>query len=349
MRLRTVSPNQPGWTRRRAGRGFVYLDETGLRLADLDVQRCRGLVIPPAWREVWICPYENGHIQVTGTDDAGRRQYLYHPEWRRKQDEAKHDRVLIFARQLPRARVRVAGDMQLPGMPRDKALATAFRLLDLGLFRVGSEEYAEDNDSYGLATLRKAHVRIHRGRAMFEFMAKSGQEQLVTVTDDAVRGAVETLRRRRDGSQELLAWRDRIGWHDISSADINGYLKSVLGGEVSAKDFRTWHGTVLAAVALAVSTHASETPSARKRAIARAMREVGDYLGNTPAVARASYVDPRVIDLYEDGITIEPTLRRLGEGVDAGSPATHGLVEQAVLRMLRRAPLAKSRARRRRT
>jgi DNA topoisomerase I len=348
MRLRTASPNQPGWTRRRAGRGFVYVDQTGVRLTDIDVQRCRSLVIPPAWREVWICPYENGHIQVTGTDDAGRRQYLYHLEWRRKQDEAKHDRVLTFARRLPAARERVADDIQLPGMPRDKALATAFRLLDLGLFRVGGESYAEENDSYGLATLRKDHVRVQGGRVLFEFMAKSGQEQLVTVADDVVRAAVETLRRRRNGSEELLAWRDRAGWNDISSADINDYLKSVLGGEVSAKDFRTWHATVLAAVALAVSTHASDTPTARKRAIARAMREVGDYLGNTPAVARASYVDPRVIDLYEDGITIEPTLRRLGEGVDAGSPATHGLVEQAVLRMLRRAPLARSRARRRR-
>jgi DNA topoisomerase IB len=318
----------------------VYVDQTGVRLTDIDVQRCRSLVIPPAWREVWICPYENGHIQVTGTDDAGRRQYLYHLEWRRKQDEAKHDRVLTFARRLPAARERVADDIQLPGMPRDKALATAFRLLDLGLFRVGGESYAEENDSYGLATLRKDHVRVQGGRVLFEFMAKSGQEQLVTVVDDVVRAAVETLRRRRDGSEELLAWRDRAGWNDISSADINDYLKSVLGGEVSAKDFRTWHATVLAAVALAVSTHASDTPTARKRAIARAMREVGDYLGNTPAVARASYVDPRVIDLYEDGITIEPTLRRLGEGVDAGSPATHGVVEQAVLRMLRRAPLA---------
>jgi DNA topoisomerase I len=346
MRLRTASPNQPGWTRRRAGRGFVYVDADGLRLGDIDIQRCRELVIPPAWREVWICPYENGHIQATGTDDAGRRQYLYHPEWRRKRDEAKHDRVLILARRLPKARSRVAGDLRLPGMPRDKALATAFRLLDLGLFRVGGEAYAEENDSYGLATMRKDHVRMHGGRVMFEFMAKSGQEQVVSVADDAVRAAVETMRRRRDVSEELLAWRDRAGWHDISSGDINAYLKEMIGSDVSAKDFRTWHATVLAAVALAVSTHAAETPAARKRAIARAMREVGDYLGNSPAVARASYVDPRVIDLFEDGITIEPTLRRIGEGVDDGSPATHGLVERAVLRLLRRAPLAKARARR---
>jgi DNA topoisomerase-1 len=346
MRLRTVSPNQSGWTRRRAGRGFVYVDADGLRLCDLDIQRCRELVIPPAWREVWICQYANGHIQATGTDDAGRRQYLYHPEWRRKRDEAKHDRVLILARRLPKARSRVASDLQLPGMPRDKALATAFRLLDLGLFRVGGEEYAEENDSYGLATLRKDHVRMQGGRVMFEFMAKSGQEQLVSVPDDSVRAAVQTLRRRRDVSEELLAWRDRAGWHDISSGDINAYLKEVIGSDVSAKDFRTWHATVLAAVALAVSTHAADTPAARKRAIARAMREVGDYLGNSPAVARASYVDPRVIDLFEDGITIEPTLRRIGEGVDDGSPATHGLAEQAVLRLLRRAPLAKARARR---
>jgi DNA topoisomerase-1 len=348
MRLRTVSPNQPGWTRRRAGRGFVYVDESGARLGGVAIQRCRELVIPPAWREVWICPYDNGHIQAIGTDDAGRRQYLYHPEWRRKQDEAKHDRVLILAQRLPRARNRVAADMELRGMPRDKALATAFRLLDLGLFRVGGEAYAEDNDSYGLATLRREHVRRSGGRVMFEFMAKSGQEQLITVADDAVRAAVETLRRRRDGSGELLAWRDRAGWHDISSSDINAYLKDVIGSEVSAKDFRTWHATVLAAVGLAVSTHAAETSTARKRAIARVMREVGDYLGNSPAVARASYVDPRVIDLFEDGITIEPTLRRIGEDAGDGSPATHGVVERAVLRLLRRPPLAQTRASRRR-
>ena len=343
-RLRTVSPNQPGWKRRRAGRGFAYVDESGLRLADESTERCRKLVIPPAWKEVWICPYKNGHIQAVGTDDAGRRQYIYHPQWRIERDQAKHDRVLVVARELPLARQRVALDLRLPGAPRDKALATAFRLLDLGFFRVGGETYAEENGSYGLATMRREHVRVRDGRLEFEFDAKSGKEQQVVIADNDVRAAIETMRRRRGGGEELLAWKGSDGWHDVSSDDINGYLKEVIGGEVSAKDFRTWHATVLAAVALAVSTRAAETPTARKRAIARAMQEVADYLGNTPSVARASYVDSRVIDLFEDGSTIEPALTKLGEGVDDGSPATHGAVEAAVLRLLGDAQSASERA-----
>ncbi len=347
-RLRTVSPNQPGWRRRRAGRGFVYVDETGQRLAEEGTERCRSLVIPPAWNEVWICPYDNGHIQAVGTDAAGRRQYIYHPQWRIKRDQAKHDRVLVVARELPLARQRVAEHLRLPGAPREKALATAFRLLDLGFFRVGGETYAEENGSYGLATLRREHVHVRGGRLEFQFDAKSGKEQHVVIADEDVRAAIETMRRRRGGGEELLAWKGADGWHDVSSDDINGYLKEVIGGEVSAKDFRTWHATVLAAVALAVSTHAAETPSARKRAIARAMSEVADYLGNTPAVARASYVDSRVVDLFEDGLTIERALTSLGDDVDEGSPATHGAIEAAVLALLSDSQSADDRASRRR-
>ena len=347
-RLRTVSPNQPGWTRRRHGRGFNYADESGARLGDADIERCRRLVIPPAWREVWICPYPNGHIQAVGTDEAGRRQYLYHPEWRRKRDQAKHDRVLEVAERLPQARERVGEHLRLDGMPRDKALATAFRLLDLGFFRIGGESYAEQNNSYGLATIAKRHVRIEGNQVVFDYVAKSGKERLVAVADEDVRSAVEMLRRRRGGGPELLAFKDDGRWRDVSSAEINEYVKDVVGGEVSAKDFRTWHATVLAAVALAVSTQAADSPTARKRAIARAMREVADYLGNTPTVARASYVDPRVIDLFEDGVTIEPALMLLGEDADPGQPATHGAIEQAVLRLLRQDPESAGRARRRR-
>ena len=308
-RLRTVSPSQPGLTRRRSGRGFVYLrgDE---RVTDpAVVARIRDLVIPPAWNDVWICPWPNGHIQAVGSDEKGRRQYLYHPVWREQRDKAKHDRVLEVAARLPRARRRVEEHLALEGMPRERALATAFRLLDLGFFRIGGETYAEQNGSYGLATIGRQHVHVEGDLIVFEYVAKSGKDRIVAVGDPTVRAAVTTLRRRRGGGHELLAYRDGRGWRDVTSTDINEYVKDVVGGEVSAKDFRTWHGTVLAAVALAVSTHAADTPTARKRAIARAMSEVSTYLGNTPAVARSSYVDPRVIDLYEDGTTIADAVR----------------------------------------
>jgi DNA topoisomerase IB len=333
-RLRRVSPSSPGWTRRRAGKGFVYLDEDGRRLPPEDVQRIKDLVIPPAWKNVWICSYPNGHIQAVGTDDAGRRQYLYHPYWRQKRDEAKHDRVLEVARQLPEAREQVQEHLALPGMPYEKALGTSFRLLDLGFFRVGGEQYAETNGSFGLATIRREHVRVEGETVVFEYTAKSGKERYIAIADEPVRESVRTLLRRRGGGDELLAYRDGRRWVDVTSADINQYVKEVVGGEVSAKDFRTWHATVLAAVALAVSVRTSGSKTGRKRAEARAMKEVAEYLGNTPAVARASYVDPRIVDLFEDGVTIAPQLDALGEGASFGEPATHGAIEKAVLDLL---------------
>jgi DNA topoisomerase IB len=348
-RLRTVSPSDPGITRVRRGRGFVYLDRDERVTDELVIERIRSLVIPPAWTDVWICRYANGHIQAVGSDVKQRRQYLYHPLWRQQRDELKHDRVLKVAARLPKAREIVSDHLAQDGMPRERALATAFRLLDLGFFRIGGETYAEQNGSYGLATITRDHVSIEDGLIAFDYVAKSGKERYVALGDPEVVDAVQALRRRRSGGPELLAYRSGRSWVDITSDDINEYVKQVVGGEVSAKDFRTWHGTVLAAVALAVSTNAADTPSARKRAIARAMREVSDYLGNTPAVARASYVDPRVIDLFEDGVTIERSLRRLGEGAATGHPATHGPVERAVLKMLRTAPEAGRRAPRRRT
>jgi DNA topoisomerase IB len=343
-RLRTVSPSQSGLTRRRQGRGFCYLDGEDRVTDPAVLARIRDLVIPPAWQDVWICRQPNGHIQAVGTDDAGRRQYLYHPAWRELRDKAKHDRMLQMAARLPRARRRVTEHLALAGMPRERALAAAFRLLDLGFFRVGGEAYAEQNGSYGLATILREHVRIEGDRIVFEYTAKSGQHRLVAVGHPQVLEAVRLLCRRRGGGDELLAYKRAGRWVDVTSADINDYVKQVVGGEFSAKDFRTWHGTVLAAVALAVSTHVADTPTARRRAVARAMREVADYLGNTPAVARSSYVDPRVVDLFEDGVTVEPALRRLGTGVDTGQPATHGAMERAVLAMLRTAPEARARA-----
>lgn len=333
VRLRTVSSSDPGWTRRRVGRGFSYLDQAGARLAPEDRERCLQLVIPPAWEEVWICQHPNGHLQAVGTDDAGRRQYLYHPEWRRKRDESKHDRVLQVAARLPRARKRVNLHLQLEGMPYERALATAFRLLDLGFFRIGGETYAEANQSYGLATIRKEHVTVENREVVFDFVAKSGQERYVALADDLVRASVRDLLRRRSGGPELLAYKDGRRWKDVTSTEINAYVKEQVGGEVSAKDFRTWHGTVIAAVALAAANPDATTPTKRKRAISAAMKQVSTYLGNTPTVARASYVDPRVIDLFSDGVTISPRLASLDDDLSDGS--THGKVERAVLNLLK--------------
>ncbi len=344
-RLRTSSPNDPGWTRRKHGKGFRYLDALGEPISKEDRRRCEELVIPPAWTDVWICPWANGHIQVVGTDAAGRRQYRYHDQWRAERDKRKHDRVLEVAERLPAARETVAEHLGLPGMPRERALATAFRLLDLGFFRVGGESYTEANGSYGLATIEKQHVSVEGDTIAFDYVAKSGKDRHVAVADAAVVDAVLTLKRRRGpGTDDLLAWKDADGWHDVSSTDINAYVKDVVGGEVSAKDFRTWHATVLAAVALAVSTQAAGSPTARKRAISRAMQEVSMYLGNTPTVARASYVDPRVVDLFEDGVTVENALALLGDDVEVGEPATHGRIEAAVLALLHDEPVSDLRA-----
>jgi DNA topoisomerase IB len=332
VRLRTVSPKDPGWTRRRAGRGFIYLDNDGRRLDPSDIERCRRLVIPPAWEEVWICPVPNGHLQAVGTDDAGRRQYLYHEQWRVKRDKSKHDRVLTVAARLPRARRKVARHLELDGMPYERALGTAFRLLDLGFFRIGGEAYAETNNSFGLATIQKQHVTVAGGEVVFDYVAKSGQERYVALADDLVRDAVRDLLRRRGGGPDLLAYKDGRHWKDVTSADINAYVKEVVGGEVSAKDFRTWHGTVIAAVALAQANEAARTLTARRRAVAKAMRDVSGYLGNTPAVARKSYVDPRLVDLFADGVTISPKLA--ATDTDLSDGVTHGKIERAVLNLL---------------
>ncbi len=331
-RLRTVSPRDPGWTRRRAGKGFLYLNEFGQPLPPEDVERCKLLVIPPAWKQVWICPSPNGHIQAVGTDDAGRRQYIYHPYWRLKRDQSKHDRVLTVAARLPTARRRVVKHLRLAGMPYERALAAAFRLLDLGFFRIGGEAYAEANDSYGLATIQKQHVSIEGRTVVFDYVAKSGQEHYIALADDLVRAAVRDLLGRSNGGPELLAYEDAAGWHDISSPEINAYIKDVVGGEVSAKDFRTWHGTVIAEVSLAASNERARTTPARKRAVSAAMKEVANYLGNTPAVARKSYVDPRVVDLFNDGITIPPALAATDKELNDGT--THGKIERAVLELL---------------
>lgn len=312
-RLRRVRSGDPGWTRRAAGRGFTYLDEAGRRITDPEaIARCRDLVIPPAWRDVWICPAPNGHIQAMGTDDAGRRQYLYHPQWRARRDRLKHDHVVRLARRLPAARRAVAADLARPELDRAKVLALAFRLLDEAYFRAGGEAYAKENGSFGLATLRREHVRIADDGVWFAYPAKSGQWREAQVRDPDVRVAVRDLLRRDDDQPDLLAWRNGDGgWHDVTTADILEDVKARLGPEARPKDFRTWHGTVLAAAALA-QHEVPRSERARRRVVAQAVREVAEELGNTPAVCRASYIDPRVIDLWERGQSIGRRRTRAG-------------------------------------
>ncbi|HVF04075.1 MAG TPA: DNA topoisomerase IB [Frankiaceae bacterium] len=339
-RLRRVDCSAPGYRRRRAGRGFGYVDQNGNRITDPEtLRRIEALVLPPAWQDVWICPLPNGHIQATGVDAAGRRQYRYHDVWRQRRDREKFDHMVEFGRALPTLRERIAADLGADGLGRERVLACATRLLDLGFFRIGTEGYAEQNQTYGLATIRKAHVRINGTVLEFDYVAKSGKQRIQSIVDPDVVEVVSTLKRRRSGGPELLAYQRDGVWCDVKSADINAYIKDVTGGDYSAKDFRTWSATVLAAVAVAVSAEAA-SPTARKRAVARMYQEVAHYLGNTPAVCRSSYVDPRIVDRYLAGVTVAPALERLGADAQEGHLGTQGEIEWAVLDLLEEAPEA---------
>jgi DNA topoisomerase I len=329
MRLRRSSPEVPGWTRRRAGKGFVYLDQDGRRLSAQDVERVKGLAIPPAWRDVWICPWPNGHLQAVGTDDAGRRQYLYHADWRVRRDSEKFEKMLTFGKALSKARGQVLADLGSGGMSQERACACAVRLLDLGYFRIGNDVYAEENDSFGLTTLERRHVRRHGKALVFEFTGKSGIDHTVTIDDQGAVEALEVMRRRRGGDDRLLVWKDGRQWRPVDSSVVNEYVGRTTGIEATAKDFRTWHATVIAAASLA-ETGVPSSRTARKRAVTAAMKEVAEFLGNTPTQARSSYVDPGVVDAYEEGRTIERAVKRRYRTADAKQAA----LERAVLRLL---------------
>jgi DNA topoisomerase-1 len=326
VRLRRSELAEPGYGRRRRGRGAVFLDRYGRPLTDPDeLARLRGLVIPPAWRDVWISPHPRGHIQATGVDAAGRKQYLYHPQWRAEQDAAKFDRMLEVAARLPALRARVDAHLALRGLGRERVLATVAKLLDLGAFRIGGDQYATGDDpTFGVATLRAEHTRSGRGCVVFEFPAKGGIAQVRRIDDADLCRVLRDLRRRRRGADRLFGYWAGRSWRDVRSDEINEYLREASGGEMTAKDFRTWKATLATTRALA---EAGPQPSMtrRKKAVVAAMRDVAELLGNTPAVARASYVDPRVIDLFHDGATarIEPT-------------ATEAEAERAVLDLLTR-------------
>jgi DNA topoisomerase IB len=336
VKLRQVDPTTSGYTRRRNGRGFVVLDEEGDEIEEVEtLERIQALRIPPAWQEVWISPAANGHIQAVGTDAAGRRQYLYHAEWRRQRDIEKFDRMLRFAHGLPRLRERVAADLGREGLGRERVLATTLRLLDRGFFRIGGEQYADENESFGLATLARDHVRLRRnGTMLFDYTAKGGKRRVLQLGDADVRVVIASLKRRRGGSA-LFAYRADGRWRELRSRDVNGHLKELAGREFSAKDFRTWHATVLASASVALAAKPASR-AALRRVVANACREVAHYLGNTPAVCRAAYIDPRVFERLENGRTIARPLHLLDQLVDedAALDAFQPKLEAEVLRLL---------------
>lgn len=328
--LKRVRCTGPGISRRRHGRGFLYVHPNGQRVRDDEtLSRIRSLAIPPAWQDVWICPDERGHLQAVGTDDAGRKQYLYHDAWRARRDRQKFDRTVRLARRLPAMRKICDRDIATRGLSRERALAGAVRLLDLGFFRIGSEAYTEENGSFGLATLRRRHVRVSRDVVRFDFAAKGGQRRTQTIRDPALARLTGSLLRRKGGGPELLAYRDGTEWRDVRSEDINAYLKDLAEEDISAKDFRTWHATVLMAALLASQEEGLTSVTSRKRVVSTLVKDVADSLGNTPAVCRASYIDPRVIDRFLNGETIE-----LPRGRDLTDDRVRTAVESAVLDLL---------------
>jgi DNA topoisomerase-1 len=302
--LRYVSDEAPGIRRLRAGKGFRYVGPDGKPVRDADTQqRIRSLAIPPAWRDVWICPNPSGHLQATGLDARGRKQYRYHPRWREVRDETKYDKLILFGRTLPRIRRRTGRDLARPGLPREKVLAAIVRLLETTLIRVGNEEYARDNRSFGLTTLRDRHVDVSGGTIHFEFRGKSGVERALDLHD---RRLARVVKRCQDlPGQELFQYVDADGSrHDVTSADVNEYLHQVAGQEFTAKDFRTWAGTVLAARALQ-EFEAFDSQAQAKRNVLRAIESVARRLGNTKAVCRKCYVHPAVLDAYLDGSLLQ--------------------------------------------
>lgn len=304
MRLRRSDCSAPGFVRVRAGRGFSYRDAEGRTVTDPELRsRFASLVIPPAWTDVWISPHVNGHIQATGIDAAGRRQYLYHPQWRSRMDDLKFDRALALARALPAARRAATRDLHVEGLPRERVLAAAFRLLDRGGLRIGSEEYAQANGSVGLSTLRCSHANVEGDVVRLRFPGKSGQRWVSELQDADLAQVIGELRVRGGRARLLSFWEDEA-WHPVTASHVNAYVRDRAGEDFTAKDFRTLRGTVAAALSLA-RAGPKRTQSARARAVAAAMREVASELGNTPAIARSSYVDPRVLDHYDAGRTID--------------------------------------------
>jgi DNA topoisomerase-1 len=297
--LRRSDPHGPGTTREHSEAGFRYRDPSGAVITDAGtLRRIAALVIPPAWTDVWISPDPLGHIQATGVDIRGRTQYRYHPTWREQRDAQKFAHMLRFADALPALRTATVHDLKRRQLDKDRVVASAVRLIDLGLFRIGGERYAELDHHYGAATLEKRHVRVTREGVLFDYIAKEGKRRTITVTDEAIRSTVRNLLRSGNGLDALFCWEDGDTWHPLRSHHVSAYIAARAGGHFTAKEFRTWNATVLMGLLLA---NAAPSPAAhsRKRVIAASVRGVADWLGDTPAVARSSYIDPRLISRYE--------------------------------------------------
>lgn len=303
-RLRRSDCNKPGYTRRRHGKGFSYRNQQGEPLEPDELERIKALVIPPAWRDVWISPYPNGHIQALGTDDAGRRQYIYHPAWREKKDREKFDRALEFGERLPGARRVITQHLRSNGSGKERAFAAALRIVDSGALRIGSAQYAEENGSFGVTTLRVEHVTISGPVITLQFPGKSGQQWDTIIEDPDLAAALRPMV-RRENADTMLAYRAADeSWHSVDASQLNEFLRQVTGGGFTAKDFRTWQATVVAGMELARMDLKATSRTARQKAVAATMRSVAEHLGNTPAIARSSYVDPRVVDRFMSGEVI---------------------------------------------
>jgi DNA topoisomerase I len=330
--LRYVRDDRPGIRRERDGDDFRYLGRDGQPITNArTLARIQSLGIPPAWTDVWICADPRGHIQATGRDAKGRKQYRYHPRWREVRDETKYGRMMAFGQALPQIRARVDADLARPGLPREKALATVVRLLEKTFIRVGNEEYARQNDSYGLTTLRNEHVEVAGSKVRFHFRGKSGKEHDIDLAD---RRVARIIRKMQDlPGQEVFAYKDDDGEaRSIDSDDVNAYLREITGQDFTAKDFRTWAGTVLAAMALE-EAEIGETNAQAKKNVVRAIETVAARLGNTPAICRKCYVHPAIISSYLDGTLVESMKQRVAEALDAG-PRGLDRQEASVLRLL---------------
>jgi DNA topoisomerase-1 len=339
-RLRRSDCHAPGISRRRRGRGFSYQWPNRATVTDPEVlARIVALAIPPAWADVWICPWPHGHIQAVGTDNAGRRQYRYHDAWRVLRDRQKFERVLDFGRSLPELRSVVDRDLKLDDLSEPRVLAAAVRLLDLGFFRIGGEQYAQEHDTFGIATLQKSHVILRGSQMVFDYPAKGSIQRIVTVSDTATAELLQSLKRRRGGSDNLLAYKVGGRWRDARSDDVNAYIRQAIDGEFSAKDFRTWSATVLGAVELAkVADSGQASRSTKQRRVRAAVKTVSEYLGNTPAVCRSSYIDPKIIDRFEGGETIARVLKRLGSVPDMNAQGVRESIESAVIDLISEEP-----------
>ena len=332
-RLRRSHLDVPGITRRRCGKGFHYSWSNGAPVVDEATRsRIKGLAVPPAWTDVWICPWPNGHIQAIGVDSAGRRQYKYHDVWRAHHDREKFERALRFAGCLPDLRASVHQELQHSELDRPRVLAAVVRLLDLGAFRIGGMEYAETNETYGLVSLLRTHVRVNRDHLCFDYPAKGSLERVFETEDADVAEVVSALKRRRSDDGQLFAFKDGRRWHPLRTEDVNTHIKQVCEEDCSAKDFRNWSATVLTSALLAVS---AESASARgqRRVVREAVEQVAIHLGNTPTVCRSSYIDPRVIDRFASGSTIPS---RLAERMlrDLSNPMARQAVEAALMKLL---------------